>query len=72
MIAHDSNDSNDAMFFSSIEKVLSGYQRRQALCNAPHMIHKTKKVFLVYVNNRRVTAGPRVMVGEPWEESGRI
>ena len=56
MIAHDSNDSNDAMFFSSIEKVLSGYQRRQALCNAPHMIHKTKKVFLVYVNNRRVTA----------------
>ena len=56
MIAHDSNDSNGATFFSSIEKALGGYQRSQALCNAPHMIHKTKKVFLVYVNNRRVTA----------------
>jgi hypothetical protein len=44
------------MLFGSIKKALSGYQQKQGLHRPPLMIHTTKNVFLVYVNNRRSMA----------------
>jgi hypothetical protein len=50
------HDSNVGILSREIKHLTNGYQRNIVLRRLPLMIHMTKNVFLVYVNNRRSMA----------------